>query len=288
MASVRANTKASPGAGGKLGVPTGGAPPAAEGGVAVAGARVRGTIDRSSPVPYYHQLKELLREEITSGHWPAGTRIPSEPELCRLVDVSRTVVRQALGDLEHDGLLRRRKGLGTFVAEPKIHERLVQSLTGFHDDMLAQGRTPRTRVLDQRVAPAPARVAQQLGLPPDAPVVMIERVRSVDADPMVHVTTYLPHALVPGLDQVEFTDRSLYRTLSERYGHVIERGRRLLESVAAADPHAALLGVEPGDPLLLLRSVTYLPDGRAIEYYEARHRGDRTVLEVELVRKSLT
>ena len=288
MANVRANTKASPGAGGKLGVPTGGAPPAAEGGVAVAGARVRGTIDRSSPVPYYHQLKELLREEITSGHWPAGTRIPSEPELCRLVDVSRTVVRQALGDLEHDGLLRRRKGLGTFVAEPKIHERLVQSLTGFHDDMLAQGRTPRTRVLDQRVAPAPARVAQQLGLPPDAPVVMIERVRSVDADPMVHVTTYLPHALVPGLDQVDFTDRSLYRTLSERYGHVIERGRRLLESVAAADPHAALLGVEPGDPLLLLRSVTYLPDGRAIEYYEARHRGDRTVLEVELVRKSLT
>jgi GntR family transcriptional regulator len=103
---------------------------------------IGGAIDRDSPVPYYHQLKELLRDEIVSGRWPAGVQIPSEPELCRLLDVSRTVVRQALGDLGHEGLLRRRKGLGTFVAEPKIHGRLVQSLTGFHDDMLAQGRVP--------------------------------------------------------------------------------------------------------------------------------------------------
>lgn len=248
-------------------------------------ARMSGTIDRDSPVPYYHQLKELLREQIASGRWPGGTRIPSEPELCRRLDVSRTVVRHALGDLEHEGLLRRRKGLGTFVAEPKIHEGLVQSLTGFYDDMLAQGRTPRTQVLDQRVVPAPAEVARQLGLPPGDPVLMIERVRSVDAEPMVHVTTYLPHTLVPGLEHVDFGDRSLYQTLAERYGYVIERGRRLIESIAVTARHAAVLGAEPGDPLLLLRSVTYLPDGRAIEYYEARHRGDRTVLEVELVRQ---
>jgi GntR family transcriptional regulator len=242
-----------------------------------------GAIDRNSPVPHYHQLKELLREEIASGHRPPGARIPSEPELCRVLDVSRTVVRQALGDLERDGLLRRRKGRGTFVAEPKIRERLVQTLTGFHDDMLAQDRVPRTRVLDQRVVPAATEVARQLGLSPGTPVLMIERLRSVDADPMVHVTTYLPHALVPGLERIDFTDRSLYRTLTERFGYDIERGRRLLESVAASDTHAELLAIRPGDPLLLLRSVTFLPDGRPIEYYEARHRGDRTVLEVDLV-----
>jgi len=180
-------------------------------------------------------------------------------------------------------LLRRRKGRGTFVGEPKIRERLVQTLTGFHDDMLAQGRVPRTRVLDRRVVPAATEVARQLGLSPGTPVLMIERLRSVDADPMVHVTTYLPHALVPGLEGIDFTDRSLYRTLTERFGYEIDRGRRLLESVAASDAHAELLAIRPGDPLLLLRSVTFLPDGRPIEYYEARHRGDRTVLEVDLV-----
>ena len=247
-------------------------------------AGVQNAIDRDSPVPYYHQLKELLREEIVSGRWSAGARIPSEPELCRYLDVSRTVVRQALGDLTHEGLLRRRKGLGTFVAEPKIHERLVQSLTGVHDDMVAQGRTPRTRVLAQRVVPASATVAKHLDLPQGTPVLMIERVRSVDEQPMVHVTTYLPHALVPGLEDVDFTNRSLYQTLAQRYGYVIERGRRLLESIAANAADAEMLGTARSAPLLLLRSVTYLPDGRAIEYYEARHRGDRTVLEVELVR----
>ena len=244
-----------------------------------------GAIDRDSPVPYYHQLKELLRDEMTSGRWPAGTRIPSEPELCRMFDVSRTVVRQALGDLEHERLLSRRKGLGTFVAEPKIHERLVQTLTGFHDDMVAQGRIPRTRVLDQRVIPAPVTVAQQLGLAPGTPVVMIVRVRSVNTEPIALVTTYLPHALVPGLEAIDFTDRSLYQTLAARYGLLLDRGHRLLESIAARAIDAELLELEPGDPLLFLRSLTYLADGRAIEYYEARHRGDRTILEVDLVRQ---
>jgi len=246
---------------------------------------IAGVIDRDSPVPYYHQLKELLRDEIVSGRWSAGAQIPSEPELCRLLDVSRTVVRQALGDLGHEGLLRRRKGLGTFVAEEKIHGRLVQSLTGFHDDMLAQGRVPRTRVLDQRIMPAPRAVAAELGLPEGTPVVMIDRVRSVDDEPIVSVTTYLPAALVPGLEKIDFTDRSLYQTLATRYGLIIERGRRLLESIAATAACAEQLEVEPGDPLLFLRSVTYLKDGQAIEYYEARHRGDRTILEVDLVRE---
>jgi len=246
---------------------------------------VSGTIDRSSPVPYYHQLKVLLRDEIESGRWPAGARIPSEPELCRLLDVSRTVVRQALGALEHERLLRRRKGLGTFVAEPKIRGRLVQSLTGFHDDMLAQGRTPRTVVLRQAVIPAGGKVGDRLGIPTDSRVVVIERVRSVDHEPIVFVTTYLPADLVPGLDTIDLTDSSLYQTLAARYDLHIERGRRSLESIRADDEVAARLQIEVGEPVLFLSSVTYLADGRAIEYYEASHRGDRSVLEVDLVRQ---
>ena len=246
---------------------------------------VSGTIDRSSPVPYHHQLKELLRDEIESGRWPAGERIPSEPELCRSLEVSRTVVRQALGALEHERLLRRRKGLGTFVAEPKIRGRLVQSLTGFHDDMLTQGRTPRTVVLRQAVIKAGRKVGDRLGIPHDSRVVVIERVRSVDHEPIVFVTTYLPADLVPGLETIDLTDRSLYQTLAARFDLHIDHGRRSLESVLADDEIGARLHVESGEPVLFLRSVTYLADGRAIEYYEASHRGDRSVLEVELVRE---
>ena len=248
-------------------------------------ASVRGVIDRSSPVPYYHQLKALLRDEIESGRWAPGMQIPSEPELCRLLDVSRTVVRQALGALEHERLLRRRKGRGTFVAEPKIRGRLVQSLTGFHDDMTAQGRAPRTMVLRQELVPAGRTVAQRLGIGIGTTVVALERVRSVDDEPIVLTTTYLPADLVAGLEAIELTDRSLYQTLADRFALHIDRGRRSVESIAAGDEIAARLELEPSDPVLFLRSVTYLADGRAIEYYEAWHRGDRSVLEVELVRQ---
>jgi GntR family transcriptional regulator len=246
---------------------------------------VSGAIDRSSPVPYHHQLKELLRDEIESGRWPAGERIPSEPELCRSLDVSRTVVRQALGALENERMLRRRKGLGTFVAEPKIRGRLVQTLTGFHDDMLAQGRTPRTVVLRQAVTRAGRKIGDRLGIPSDAPVVVIERVRLVDGEPIVFVTTYLPADLVPGLERIDLTDSSLYQTLATRFDLHIHHGRRSLESIRADDEVAARLHVEAGEPVLFIRSVTYLGDGRAIEYYEASHRGDRSVLEVTLVRE---
>ncbi len=252
---------------------------------ALPAAVVRGIIDRSSPVPYYHQLKALLRDEIESGRWEPGTQIPSEPELCRLLDVSRTVVRQALGALEHERLLRRRKGLGTFVAEPKIRGRLVQSLTGFHEDMTAQGRAPRTVVLHQAVVPASRGVAERLGVGVGTTVVTIERVRSVDDEPIVLVVTYLPAELVPGLEALDLTDRSLYQTLADRFDLHIDHGRRSVESIAAGAQVAARLELERRDPVLFLRSVTYLADGRAIEYYEAWHRGDRSVLEVELVRQ---
>jgi GntR family transcriptional regulator len=249
---------------------------------------IRGVIDRASPLPYYHQLKELLREEIASGRWSPGTRIPSEPELCVLFDVSRTVVRQALGELEADRLLRRRKGLGTFVAEPKIHGRLVQTLIGFHDDMVAQGRTPVTQVLEHVVVGASTVVAEQLEVSVGTAVVRVARLRSVatDPQPLVLVTTWIPLALCPRLAHADLTQRSLYAFLAEACGLAIATGRRTLEAIAASKADASLLGVEEGDPLLFLRSVTYLADGRALEYYEAKHRGDRTVLEVELVRAS--
>ncbi len=245
---------------------------------------VSGVIDRDSPVPYYHQLKELLRDEIDSARWPAGMRIPSEPELCRILDVSRTVVRQALGELEHERLLRRKKGLGTFVAEPKVRGRLVQRLTGFHDDMVAQGRVPRTRVLEQGIVAADRTVAEALAVPLGTPVVSIERIRSVEDEPMVFVATSLPADLVPGLETIDLTNASLYQTLAARYDLHIAYGHRTLEALGASRDEARLLGVEPGEPLLFLRSVTYVAGGRAIEYYEALHRGDRTVLEVDLVR----
>lgn len=121
-------------------------------------------IRRDSPVRYYYQLEEFLKGQIENGTWEPGQKIPSGAELCEAFDVSRTVVRQALNELVHEGVLYRRRGKGTFVAEPKIRESLVQHLTGFYEDMVALGLKPSTRVLEQKVIPAPPKIADALGL----------------------------------------------------------------------------------------------------------------------------
>ncbi|MCB0153854.1 MAG: GntR family transcriptional regulator, partial [Anaerolineae bacterium] len=89
-------------------------------------------IDRSSHIPYYIQVKKSILQQIDSGVWQKGTQLPGEPELCRLFDVSRTVIRQALKELEFEGLITREKGKGTFVDEPRIDQGLIQELTGFY------------------------------------------------------------------------------------------------------------------------------------------------------------
>jgi len=240
-------------------------------------------IDRQSYIPLYVQVKESLKDLIDGGGGLPGEQLPGEPELCRLFDVSRTVIRQALRDLELEGLIIRAKGKGTFVAEPKLREGLFGELTGFYDDMAGKGRPPVSRMLTQEIVPATPKIAGYLRLRAGTAVVHIDRLRFVDGEPIVLVATYLPAARCPGLENVDFSRRSLYEYLATTYGLVIVRGRRTLEAVPAGKYEADLLQVKKGAPLILLDSVSYLADGAPIEYYRAFHRGDRSRFEVELL-----
>jgi GntR family transcriptional regulator len=241
-------------------------------------------IDFTSNIPYYIQLIELLKEKISSGEWKPGDQILSEPELCEVYGVSRTVVRQALREIELEGLVIRRKGKGTFVAEPKIDESLAQKLTGFYHDMLDRGLTPVTRVLRQQVVTAPKHVCEFLKLPQDTQVIEMERLRSINGEPIVLVTSYLPYSLCPTVATADFSYQSLYDYLENQCSLLIAYGRRYIEATVAGETEAELLGIEPGDPLLSLNSVSFLEDGTPVEYYHALHRGDRSRFEVELVR----
>ena len=241
-------------------------------------------IRRDSPVPYYYQLEGFLRERIENKTWKPGQKIPSEAELCAVYDVSRTVVRQALNALVQEGVLYRRKGKGTFVAEPKIRESLVQHLTGFYEDTVALGLKPSTKVLQQEVIPAPPKIAEALGLNEGDPVIVIDRLRFVDGEPIVLVVTYVPYRICPELVSEDVSTQSLYAILENKYGLELAYGRRTLEAVAATKEEAELLDIEEGDPIVLLKSISYLKDGGPIEYFKARHRGGRSRFEVELFR----
>ena len=242
-------------------------------------------INYSDHIPYYIQLMEILKEKIVSKSWKSGDQIPGEPDLCEEYGISRTVVRQALGELELAGLITRRKGKGTFVAEPKINESLAQKLTGFYQDMIERGLNPVTQVLHQRTTPADEIVARFLEIPVGTLVVDIKRLRFIEDKPIQLVTTYIPYDLCESLAKIDLTNRSLYEYLEKQCGLFIAHGRRFIEAVSANEIEANLLSVERGSPLIMLDSISYLEDGRPIEYYHALHRGDRTRFEVELVRR---
>jgi GntR family transcriptional regulator len=241
-------------------------------------------IDRTTYIPFYVQVQDALKEFIEHAETTPGDQLPSEPELCRLFDVSRTVIRQALQGLENEGLVVRHKGRGTFVAEPKIGESLFQELTGFYQDMSQKGHPPVSRVLRQAIIPASSKVAAFLQIAPETSVIRIDRVRYVNEEPIVLVTTYLPHLLCPQLVETDLTNRSLYAYLEQEYGLEIARGHRMLEAIVASEHEAKLLEINEGAPLISLESVSYLEDGTPLEYYHAFHRGDRSMFEVELIR----
>ncbi len=237
-----------------------------------------------SRIPFYIQVMDDLRQDIGVGVWLSGQRIPGEHELSETYGVSRAVVRQALRELEYEGLIFRRKGKGTFVATPKIAESIAQELTGFYQDMMERGHIPVTKVLHLHVTPASKKVAGYLAISPGATVIDLQRLRFVNQEPTVLVTSYLPHALCPGLEDVDFMNASLYSTLEDQYGLQIARGRRRIEAVNANEFEAELLQVDEGAALLMLDSISYLENGQPMEYYHALHRGDRSRFDVELVR----
>jgi GntR family transcriptional regulator len=241
-------------------------------------------VSRDSHVPYHVQAQKMISLYIRQQRLKPGDRIPSETELCELMAVSRTVVRQALSELVYQGVLVKEQGKGSFVAESQIRQSLVQKLTGFYQDMVDRGYTPVTHVLKQEIIGADETIASHLNILPKSPVIEIERLRFVNNEPIVLVTTYLPYDRCPQLIHQDLANRSLYAYLENEAGLVIARGYRTIEAVLASEREASYLHVEVGAPLVKLISTSFLEDNTPIEFYHALHRGDRSRFEVELVR----
>src|SRR5215475_2336141 len=145
-------------------------------------------------LPLYAQVEDVLASRISSGALPAGTQLPSEEELIREFDVSRTTIRTTIQNLVRQGLVEIRRGRGTFVASPRIVQELTE-LTGFVEDMVVLGRIPTARVLSRQLVPAEPIVAEKLAVAPGTTVAQIRRVRLSDGVPLSFDETYLPEAL---------------------------------------------------------------------------------------------
>lgn len=247
-----------------------------------------GRLNGGSPVPKYHQLKQILKEKIETGEWAPGDLIPSEPELCRMYGVSRTTVRQTMASLVSEGLVVRQQGKGTFVAGPKIEQELV-GFYSFTEDVMRKGLQPRSEILSKGVTAASKAVASKLGLAPGERVVYLTRLRLADEEPIMLETSYLPEKYCQGLDRIDFRGRPLYDVLGQDFGVELTRARETFEAGVADEYEASWLRIWPGAPVMLLERLAYMKgkDGQdtPIEFCRSVVRGDRCRFQVDLPKR---
>lgn len=216
-------------------------------------------------VPLYHQVEEILRQAIRSGELTPGQPFPSEPELADLLGVSRLTIRRSLGDLERAGLIVRRHGVGTFVAQVSSTQIIPSSLS-FTKNMEMVGLEASSRVLSIGEVGSPVRVAAHLGLSGGDPVILLERLRYADGQPVALEATYLERSVVPEIDAEAVTDGSLYEYLASQHGIDLVAMDQTMEPILLSPVEAELLDSNPGAPAILSEIVGYSQDGTPIEY----------------------
>ena len=226
-----------------------------------------------SPVPLYSQLKELLRTRILDGTYPPLSRMPSEAELGKAFDVSRITVRQALGDLQKEGLIFKIHGKGTFVAKPKAFQN-VSTLQGLGESMSQRGYEVINRLRSFKVVPADAQVAARLQVAEGANVVQIKRARLVNRELVSLEITYLPEAVGKRLEKADLVSRDIFLILENDCALPLGHADLAIDAILADAELAGALEVEEGSPVMRIERLTHTADGTPLDYEHLYYRGD--------------
>lgn len=240
--------------------------------------RDNGLRDNGSGLPLWSQVKSALLTLIVTEKLAENARLPSEAELCDSFGVSRTVVREALNQLVSERVIYKLQGKGAFVAPKRDDQGFLGSNIGFSGELHHTNHSVSRAILRQELVGPDERVRQMLRLGPNEPVVALDRVLSVDGMPRILVYTFINLRLAPGFEQVPMHNRSLYDTLSRRYGITMKRAERWLEAATATPEQAELLEIPVGSPVIAIESVTYMQTDEAVEYYTAVYRTDQARL----------
>jgi len=240
------------------------------------------TLERTNPLPLYYQLKEVLKQQIRSGHLAPHTAIPSEPELVANYHVSRATVRQALSELVHEGLLYRQHGKGTFVCEPRVQQ-TQSELTSLTEEIQRRGKRPRGLLLVSELIRGSEAVRKQLSLIDTEQTIRLERLRTANDIPIAYEVDYLPYPRAASIYQraKELSDGSLYNLMNSEglNPYIVEQKIRV---GTATVREAELLRIPPGEAGLHFTSTAFDLTGSPIEYSETFFPGTQYDFHVTL------
>ena len=239
-------------------------------------------LDNNSPIPLYYQLKSFIEEQITLHAWKPGDQIPSESELSEQFKISRTTVRQAIGELVNLGKLTRTQGRGTFVTQYSL-EKPIFRLTGFTQDMQMRGLQANSKVLKLETLSPPDYIARYLNLKDNEPAIMLKRLRKADTEIMAIDVCYLPFNRFVAILHEDLEHSSLYEILAKNFSTIPTRSIRSLEAIPCPATEAGTLNVATGAPVLYIVSTNYDQNDLPFEHAESYYRGDRFTFNVEIL-----
>jgi GntR family transcriptional regulator len=236
-----------------------------------------------SPVPLYVQVKEILRKRIVDGTYEPHAQLPAESEMGSIFGVSRITVRQALSDLQREGVIFKVPGKGSFVARPKAAQELSQ-LEGFGEAMSRKGYEISNSVLSHRTVAADAHVASRLRLEPNSQVAEIQRVRHLNGEPVSLEITYLSESLGRRLLTEDLAHRDIFLILENDFGIALGHADLEIGAIAADDNLADALQVDPGSALLRIERLTYGADGEPLDFEYLFFRSETFQYQLRIAR----
>jgi len=232
-------------------------------------------------VPAYQRIQGAVRRVIASGGLRPGDAVPSERELARIHEVSLMTARHALATLEREGVVERRRGVGTFVSTPKIHFNKLMSYT---EQMRGRSLTVGSKVLFSEVVDDEPEATARLSLAPKTQLLRLERLRHTAGEPFALETCYFSAKQYGGLLSEPLERESLFGILERSYGVVLGYADEEVDATAADPRTAELLGVPKREPLLRIRQVIYSTKGTVIVYVLGLYRSDRHNLVIRRFR----
>ncbi|MDQ0757364.1 GntR family transcriptional regulator [Arthrobacter sp. B3I4] len=238
-------------------------------------------IDRTSPVPLYHQVAQGIESAIHSGALAPGSRLENEIDLAARFSLSRPTMRKAMDELVRSGLVVRKRGVGTQVVASQVRRNL--ELSSLFDDLQHSGKRPTTEVLSVAHIDADDVTREALQLPQGARVYQISRVRSMDGKPLALMENLVRDDIVD-LDEESLSERGLYEILRAA-GVNFRLANQRIGAVTANEQQARLLKTTVGAALVTMERTAVDDQGRSVETGRHVYRADAYSFEMTLVQR---
>ena len=236
------------------------------------------SIDHKSAVPLHAQVENLLRELIASDDYKNGKLLPNEINFAKQLGISRNTVRQATNKLVYEGLLVRKKGVGTKAADQSVDTRINNWLS-FTQEMQSKGIKIKNYEITTEWVEASEEIAVFFRIPEGKKILKMSRLRGREEYPFVYFISYF-HPMV-GLTGNEDFSKPLYEILEKEYSVIAKTSKEEISARAADKFLATKLNINTGDAILKRKRFVFDPGSRPIEYNIGYYRADSFVYTIE-------